>query len=70
MLRKIGASDATLRRRMDAGILPKPREFGNRYTLRWDLAEVDAALAQMPRQLEGGAHRDRKQRGLPKAIKE
>ena len=69
-MRKIGASDATLRRRMDAGILPKPIEFGNRYTLRWELSEVDAALDAMGRQPLGGAHRGRKNPGPPKAIKE
>lgn len=50
MLAKLAISDATLRRKMDKGVLPRPIEIGSPYCLRWYLDEVDDAIARLTRQ--------------------
>ena len=50
MLAKLAISDATLRRKMDKGVLPRPVEIGSPYCLRWYLDEVDEAIARLTRQ--------------------
>jgi predicted DNA-binding transcriptional regulator AlpA len=50
VLAKLAISDATLRRKMDQGVLPRPIEIGGGYCLRWYLDEIDAALVRLGRQ--------------------
>jgi predicted DNA-binding transcriptional regulator AlpA len=63
MMGKLSISDSTLRRRVDRGVLPKPIEVGGPYCLRWVEAEVDAAIAALPR-----ADSERRIRGGPLPI--
>lgn len=55
LLNKLAVSDATLRRKMDLGILPRPYEIGSAYCLRWDLGEVEAAIMGLRRSGENDA---------------
>jgi predicted DNA-binding transcriptional regulator AlpA len=55
VLIKCGCSDATLRRRMASGLLPRPVVLGNRYCLRWFADEVEGAIAGLVRQEKWGA---------------
>jgi len=56
VLVRCGISDATLRRRMASGLLPRPVELGNRYCLRWYSDELEAALAGLIRQSQPAAN--------------
>jgi predicted DNA-binding transcriptional regulator AlpA len=50
LLEKLAISDATLRRKMDQGVLPRPIEIGGAYCLRWYLDEIDGALVRFGQQ--------------------
>jgi predicted DNA-binding transcriptional regulator AlpA len=56
LLNKLSISDATLRRRMAEGVLPRPIEVGGGYCLRWNLSEVEEAIEKLRR--SGGADGD------------
>ena len=56
VLVRCGISDATLRRRMASGLLPRPVELGNKYCLRWYSDELETALAGLIRQSQPAAN--------------
>ena len=56
VLVRCGISDATLRRRMASGLLPRPVELGNKYCLRWYSDELETAVAGLIRQSQPAAN--------------